>query len=1177
MKSRGVQTSSLRWSRRGFLAVPLLGALPFARAADDPEVRIFPTEPKKPGPYEALRRYMIPGQDEYTGEAEAMMLEQRLNALAQTRTLALASQFEGVSPVAAQWRQVDGSIAVAQFPGEPGSFADGLKKWLDSFGTLEHLRFIALAHHEVRFEGKGRLANGEIEYRSGRWRMEWNTQGELQRFTPLEETRARAAHPWMEDCSEALLGTSPAWRQQLLRGSPYWRSRMDSACGIDIYGSNGISAADIDQDGWDEIYVCQPGGLPNRLLKRQSNGTYQDIAAAAGLDLLDDTSCALFIDWRNSGSQDLVLLMPSGPLFFLNDGRGRFTLRKDAFRFAKPVEGTFTGMGAADYDRDGRVDLYLCTYVYFQSEDRYRYPVPYHDAQNGPPNFLLRNRLEADGTGFFEDVTAATGIQQNNNRYSFAAAWCDYDNSGWPSLYVANDFGRNNLYRNREGRFADAAAEAGVEDMGPGMAASWQDFNHDGKPELYVSNMWTPAGQRVVADPHFPHLKTPELREAYGRHTKGNSLYQAVPASGGDSVRFEEMPDTAGAAMGRWAWASDGIDIDNDGTPELVIAAGMLTNSGTADMMSFFWRHVVGKSPEREEPAPDYENGWNSINQYIREEASWNGREPNVIYAWRGGRFYDVSGISGLDFADDTRTCAVTDFDGDGCLDLFLKSRLGPQVRALRSSAGTSRKSLMVALRGTRSNRDAIGARVDVEAGSLRVTRFLTANGSYLSQHTKKLHFGLNQESAVQKLTVRWPSGQVQTFTDLAAGALYTITEGKEQIEKTPFQTRRLIPVSAVNGDNSVQLAPTWLLEPVPLPERRKGPGFLLLTDGADRAPDGVPVEVLNLKEVSADLAASYALFRRYLFDWRAPLSIPMLILLDENGYANRIYPGLRPVPELQSDLRTLQQSDRAKFALPFAGWYHGHPSRNYYKLGAAFVGAGYPDQALPYLEASVRQWDGNFKAWLALGQVHLELNRLPEAQVNLNRALELNRRSPEVWNNLGGVAMAEGNNTEALKCFERMLSLAPNSVYGLTNAALALSRLNRASEAEKLYRRAMEVDPNDSTTADRLGLLVGRQGRLDEAIALFKEALVKDPKNASAINNLAVAYVQSGKGNDALAALQYGLRVAPDSDMLYLNLARVYVASGDRERAKETLRSLLQRQPNHEGAQRALRQLGEP
>ncbi len=135
-----------------------------------------------------------------------------------------------------------------------------------------------------------------------------------------------------------------------------------------------------------------------------ADGAAEDIASKSGLDILDETTCALFLDLRNSGRQDLIVLRSSGPLLFLNRGDGTFYEKPDAFRFKSRPQGSFTGMAAADYDRDGRVDVYLCTYVYFRSEDQYQYPAPYHDARNGPPNFLFRNLLTADG-GAFEDVT----------------------------------------------------------------------------------------------------------------------------------------------------------------------------------------------------------------------------------------------------------------------------------------------------------------------------------------------------------------------------------------------------------------------------------------------------------------------------------------------------------------------------------------------------------------------------------------------------------------------------------------------------------------------------------------------------------------------------------------------------------------------------------------------------
>ena len=132
----------------------------------------------------------------------------------------------------------------------------------------------------------------------------------------------------------------------MLRGIPYWRSRLDSACGIDVYGQNGIAVGDIDNDGWDEIYVCQPGGLPNRLYCRGRNGAMQDITEKAGVGLLDNCASALFVDFRNVGLQDLVVLA-GRPIYFLNRGDGSFELKPDIFRFAEPPRGTFTSMAAA--------------------------------------------------------------------------------------------------------------------------------------------------------------------------------------------------------------------------------------------------------------------------------------------------------------------------------------------------------------------------------------------------------------------------------------------------------------------------------------------------------------------------------------------------------------------------------------------------------------------------------------------------------------------------------------------------------------------------------------------------------------------------------------------------------------------------------------------------------------
>ena len=220
----------------------------------------------------------------------------------------------------------------------------------------------------------------------------------------------------------------------------------------------------------------------------------------SGLGLLDNTACALFADFSNSGRQDAIIVRTTGPLLFLNDGHGKFQLKPDAFHFANEPQGTFTGAAIADYDRDGWLDIYFCLYIYYQGTDQYRYPSPYYDANNGPPNFMFRNNRD----GSFRDVTKETNLDRNNTRFSFCCGWNDYDGDGWPDLYVVNDFGRKNLYRNNgNGTFTDVAAETGVEDVGAGMSVCWFDSDNDGKQDLYVADMWTAAGERISKQDAF--------------------------------------------------------------------------------------------------------------------------------------------------------------------------------------------------------------------------------------------------------------------------------------------------------------------------------------------------------------------------------------------------------------------------------------------------------------------------------------------------------------------------------------------------------------------------------------------------------------------------------------------------------------------------------------------------
>ncbi len=1109
-------------NRRRFIGTAAAAAW-LARASPSPDGPAIHSH----SPWEALLREIEPGAEEFPQEKQAFEIAAHLKRIPETRALPFTPGLQGISPMPVRYKPTGDGVSTAEY-GSPGAaIAEGFTRWLDSLGPIHAARFYVLPDNIVRFE----IAAGKT-YRTGLWNQQWR-DGKITGFSPIEETVATATAPLFREITPYAFQNVDSFERQLRHGVPYWRARLDAASGIDVHGHNGIAVGDIDGDGRDEIYVCQPGGLSNRLYRNRGGGILEDITERAGVGVLDATSSALFVDFRNSGLQDLVVLRPDGPLLFLNQGGGRFTHQPGAFRFRTPPQGSFTGMAAADYDRDGRIDLYLCSYSFFRDGNQYRYPSPYYDAQNGPANFLFHNQLASDGSGMFLDVTDSVGLDHNNNRFSFAPAWCDYNNDGWPDLFVANDFGRKNLYKNVGGRFRDVATEAGVEDIGDGMSAAWFDYDGDGRPDLYVSNMWSDAGQRIVSQ------KQLQPAAAWKRHAKGNSLYR----NKGDGT-FEETGAAEGVEMGRWAWSADGIDFDNDGIPEIFIATGMLTNSSTTDLESFFWRKVAAAQEGRA-----YEDGWNALSYAVHEQYSEAGRQPNVFYIRRGGRYYDFSGVSGLDFADDSRAFAVTDLDGDGNLDLILKSRLGPQVRVFQNNCGKARQSIAFRLRGVKSNRDAIGARVDVDG---RV-KFVAAGSGYLSQHTKTLHFGLGQSETARRIYIVWPSGETQEFHDLAAGFRYDIEEDSQALRRTAFAARTELPAGTVATDSEPQFADTWLIQPVALPEP------------SPQAPQ--EPAFLRLSNLSGERATWYALFCRYLFDLRADLTLPVWFLVDGQNRAHKIYLS----PPDPADLERLKDPARLALALPTPGRYYSQPERNYAALGAAFFAAGYPDQALRYLQESPAD---NGPVLFAIGKIHLQAARWELARESFEKGLQFVPDSADGWNSLGAANVGAGKLQEALADFDKALTLRPDMSSALLNAGQAHVALGDRTAGEKLYHRALELDPKDATAANLLGESLAAQGDDRGAREWFQHAIEARRDYAPAINNLASSYGRAGQPKDAIAALSYGIDVAPDDESLYLNLASLYLRLDDREHARSTIERLLGRKPGSALGRQALREL---
>ena len=1221
---------------------------------------------------EAILRKVPAGSDEFVTEKYqahvATVLSEWCSQLLQSprNTAALekiiATNFSGESPKPSAWKPVyKGSplqVWKGQFDG--GTLLRGhdfLAEWrasLSVFTKIITVEFQVISIHSmpeaaaapgqsqlletvVRFELVGTGQDFYREQRVGNWQTSWRLSASeeltLRSWKVLDETRSRSTSPVFIDVAQHAFGGNQSYASQFLHGTDYWRTVLDSASGIDIYGHNGISVADIDGDGFDDLYVCQPAGLPNRLFRNRGDGTFEDITELSGLGVLENTACALFADFDNSGRQDVIVVRANGPLLFRNLGGGKFHAKPDAFHFENPPRGTFTGAAIADYDRDGWLDIYFCLYAFYQGTDQYRYPMPYYDAENGPPNFMMRNNR--DGT--FGDVTKQSGLDQHNNRFSFCCAWGDYNGDQWPDLYVVNDFGRKNLYRvNGDGTFTDVASEARVEDVGAGMSGCWLDFDNDGRQDLYVADMWTAAGLRVSQQDNFQKESSEQVRDLYRKHAMGNSLFQN---SGNGS--FAGATARSGTAFGRWAWSSDVWDFNHDGFLDLYIANGMISGATREDLNSFFWRQVVANSPQEPKPNHEYEQGWNAINELIRSDGTWSGFERNVFYLNNGdGTFSDVSGIVGLDCVEDSRSFVLSDFDHDGRQEMVLKNRNSPQLRFFKNAMPDLAPAIAFRLTGKKSNRDAIGACVTVETESGRQTRWVQAGSGFLAQHSKELFLGLGAAKGPVRASIRWPSGLLQNLVDLPVNHRVWVEEGASPSRIDPFVKSSHLASPPVAEMSAPEVLPTasetWLLAPLQAPDfslrgkdgqmeslsarrgkpvlicffsgsaagsedhlklleklnsrwGREGPQLLVIdVDAAQSVENGKTIQHLATQtfpilQATPDVVAIYNLLFRSLFDRHRDLSLPTYFLVDEAGDIVKIYQRIVENEHFGEDLKNIPRTDQQRVAkaLPFPGADTGYAfGRNYLSLGSVFFERGYSETSETFFRRALQNDPASAEALYGLGSVYLQQQKLKEARASFERVLKLQSSYPgtipNAWNNLGILSAREGHTRQAIDFFQHALQIDPAHLIALLNLGNAYRQQKNWAEAKKALQRAFEVDPDDPEVNYSLGMVCAQLEDSDRAYEYLKRAVALRPIYPEALNNLGVLYLHTKHPEDAAHSFEESIRVAPEYDQAYLNLARVYAVQGKREKAREVLLELLKQHPDHAQAKAELNQLGQ-
>lgn len=512
---------------------------------------------------------------------------------------------------------------------------------------------------------------------------------------------------------------------------------------IEAKGS-GIAFFDYDQDGWLDIYLTNgtrlnttwpPGQAPTtQLYHNNHDGTFTDVTAKSGLARTGWQTGVCVGDFDNDGWDDLFCTFWGHNILFRNNGDGTFTdvtkqagLWKDEVRWG-------SGCTWLDYDRDGFLDLFVANYILFDPSKvpaageamtcQYK-GVPVMCGPRGLPggmNILYRN----NGDGTFTDVSEKSGILKPGPRYSITAVSCDFDNDGWPDIYVAVDSEPSILFHNNhDGTFSDIAVMAGCgysqdgnEQAGMGVAVG--DYDCDGAFDIFKTNF---------AD---------DTSNLY--HNNGDGTFAEVTFQAGVGQDTQNVK-----------WGCGFIDYDNDGWPDILQVDG----------------HVY--------PSID------------RVGVGQTFMEPRIVYRNLGnGKFQEVSNEMGpgIEARHSSRGCAFGDYDNDGDIDVVVNN-MNEIPSLLRNDGGNKNNWIKIKLIGTKCNRTAIGARVRVAIGNHSQLDEVHSGTSVMSQSDLRLHFGIGQAKKVDRLEVKWPTTQkVEAFTDLDPNQILVIKEGSGIIQK---------------------------------------------------------------------------------------------------------------------------------------------------------------------------------------------------------------------------------------------------------------------------------------------------------------------------------------------------------------------------------------------------------
>jgi hypothetical protein len=537
-------------------------------------------------------------------------------------------------------------------------------------------------------------------------------------------------------------------------------ARLDDIMPIIVSMGASVSVVDFDRDGWPDLYVINSReGSKNCLYRNKGNGTFEDVAEEAGIADLNQEGegvCmgAIWGDFDNDGFEDLFVYRWGRPLLFRNRGvdeKGRWLGFEDVTaRSGLPKWINANSAVWLDYNCDGFLDLFIAGYWaddinLWDLDNTTIMPDTFEYAKNGGHKYLLRNRGK-DKRGKwlgFEDVTKSVGI--DSRRWTLSVAAADLRGTGYPDLVLANDYGVNEVFANHDGKkFVSFGQKSGVGDRPKsGMSVSFGDIFNQGRLCIYTTNITEPG--------ILPQL---------------NNLWVPDRNTSGDDLHYTNLADSLGVARGGWSWGAQFGDLNNDGRLDLILTNGYIS----ADRNRSYWY--------------DYSKISGAHNLIIQDAAVWPpmkgqslaGYQQHCLWLNRSGRFDSIAQAVGFRDTYDGRAVVLVDLWNQGKLDVVEANQNGPLLVYKNTVTGDN-DWIQFELTGTKSNRSAIGAQVRLHWNGQVQLQEVSGGSGYAAQNQRRLHFGLGKNARVERVEIRWPSGQTQSIRAPKVNQLHKIEE----------------------------------------------------------------------------------------------------------------------------------------------------------------------------------------------------------------------------------------------------------------------------------------------------------------------------------------------------------------------------------------------------------------